>query len=128
MREAEADTFTPTSTRLLRDQAIVDGNLPSSTRYLVVDGVRGWLFPIESQLGDQFLLFVYFDGSGYQVKVVEPEVRGHDPHSCHLFPDARICLGAHPGGGMPTLGEAYSKSVVWCNGFSVFLRTSKFPF
>ncbi len=121
--------FTPTTTRLLRDQAVVEGSLPAATRYLVVDGVRGWLYPIRTELGDGFQLFVYFDGGAYQVKVVEPEVeRHHDPHACHLLPDGRICLGELAGGGMPTLVEAYARSVVWCNGFSVFIRTSRFPF
>ena len=128
-KRASLDRFTPSSTRLLRDQAIVEGNLPAATRYLVVEGVRGWLYPIRTELGDDFQLFVYFDGSAYQVKVVEPWLDGrHDPHACHLLPDGRICLGELAGGGMPTLGEAYSRSVVWCNGFSVFLRTARFPF
>jgi hypothetical protein len=127
--DPDRELATPASTRLLRDQAIVDGNLPSATRYRVVDGVRGWLYPVASGLGDAFVLFVYFDGSGYQVKVAEPVMDARaDSHACHLFPDARICLGEHAGGGMPTLAEAYSKSVVWCNGFSVYQRTGKFPF
>ena len=72
---------------------------------------------------------VEFDGSAYQVRVVEPEVGANpDPHACHLFPGARICLGEHPSGGMPTLVEAYSRSVVWCNGYGVYLRTGRFPF
>jgi hypothetical protein len=126
---AEQDDFTPASTRLLRDQAVVEVSLPSTTRRLVVDGVRGWLYPITGESGDRFLLFVWFDGSAYQVKVVEPEVEARpDPHACHLFPGARICLGEHPGGGMPTLAEAYSRSVVWCNGYGVYLRTGRFPF
>ena len=128
-KDIEQGAFTPASTRLLRDQAVVEMSLPSTTRYLVVEGVRGWLYPISSEAGDDFLLFVYFDGSAYQVKVVEPAVEARpDPHACHLFPEARICLGEHPTGGMPTLAEAYSKSVVWCTGFSVYLRTGKFPF
>ena len=120
---------TPTSTRLLRDQAVVEVNLPAATRRLDVDGVRGWLYPIASQSGDAYLLFVYFDGAAYQVKVVEPELEDRpDPHACHLFPGARICLGTHPSGGLPTLAEAYSRSVMWCNGYSVYQRTGMFPF
>ncbi len=120
---------TPTSTRLLRDQAVVEVNLPAATRRLDVDGVRGWLYPITSQSGDAYLLFVYFDGAAYQVKVVEPELEDRpDPHACHLLPGARICLGTHPSGGLPTLAEAYSRSVMWCNGYSVYQRTGMFPF
>jgi hypothetical protein len=128
-KDADQDDFTPASTRLLRDQATVEVSLPSATRHLVVDGVRGWLYPITSESGDAFLLFAWFDGSAYQVKVVEPAVEERtDPHACHLFPGARICLGEHPSGGMPTLAEAFSRSVVWCNGYGVYLRTGKFPF
>src|SRR5512141_2544554 len=128
-KDTDQDAFTPASTRLLRDQATVEVNLPAATRHLVVDGIRGWLYPITSEAGEEFLLFTWFDGGAYQVKVVEPAVELRpDPHACHLFPGARICLGAHPSGGMPTLAEAYSKSVVWCNGYGVYLRTGRFPF
>ncbi len=116
-------------TRLLRDQAVVEGNLPATTRYLEVDGARGWLFPVTSEAGDAFQLFLWFDGSAYQVKLVRPVVDDRlDPHRCHLFPDGRICLSEANGGGMPTLQGAFAKSVVWCNGFSVFRRTGSFPF
>jgi hypothetical protein len=61
--------------------------------------------------------------------VVSPEVEGRfDPHACHLFADGRICLGHTADGGMPTLEAAYARSVVWCNGFSVYLKTARFPF
>ncbi len=127
--ERDQDAFTPASTRVLRDQAIVEGQLPSTTRYLVVGGVRGWLYPIDTEPGDRFRLFVYFDGHAYQVKVVDPAVeKAVDPHACHLFPDGRVCLGEEPSGGAPTLAEAYARSVVWCNGYSVYLRTGSFPF
>jgi len=122
-------TFGAGFTRLLRDQAVVDGNLPAQTRYLTADGVRGWLYPIRSELGDEYELFLYFDGGAYQVKVVSPDVEdGLNPHDCHLFADGRICLGDLARGGMPTLEEAYARSVVWCNGFSVYLQNGKFPF
>ncbi len=115
--------------RVLRDKAQVEGKLPASTRYVTVDGVRGWLYPISTELGDAFRLFLYFDGAGYQVKVVEPDVEGRfDPHASHLLPDGRICLSEVAGAGTATLEEAYARSVVWCNGFSVFLREERFPY
>ncbi len=116
-------------TRDLRDRAIVEAKLPGSTRRIVADGVAGWLYPVASELGDRYELFVWFDGSAYQVKVVAPDLEGRcGLHSCHLFPDARLCLGDDPTGGMPTLESAYAKSVVWANGFSVYQRTGRFPF
>ena len=115
--------------RVLRDKAQVEGKLPASTRYLEVDGVRGWLYAVSTELGDAFRLFVYFDGAGYQVKVVEPQVElRFDPHACHLHPDGRICLSDELGRGMASLEAAYARSVLWCNGFSVFLRDAHFPF
>jgi len=91
--------------------------------------VRGWLYPLSSELGDRFELFLYFDGNAYQVKVVSPTIEGEiDAHACHLFGDGRICFGQADAGGMPTLTEAYAKSVLWVNGYSAYLRTSSFPF
>ncbi len=114
--------------RVLRDKAEVEGKLPASTRYLDVDGARGWLYPITTELGDVFRLFLYFDGAGYQVKVVEPDLEHRfDPHASHLLPDGRICLSAVAGAGAATLEEAYARSVVWCSRFSVYLREDRFP-
>ncbi|WP_242342241.1 hypothetical protein [Anaeromyxobacter terrae] len=112
----------------LRDRAMVEQSLPAATRAVVVDGVRGWLFPVTTTAGDLFQLFLWFDGAVYQVTVASPDVSGHDPHACHLFPHGRICLSADPAGGMPTLQAAYAKSVLWANGFSEFQRTGAFPF
>lgn len=115
-------------TRVLRDKAEAEGRLPASTRYVKVEGMRGWLYPVATELGDAFQLFLYFDGSGYQVKVVAPGLEGRfDPHVCHLLPDGRICLTDEVGGGMASLEAAYARSVIWCNGFSIFLRDAHFP-
>lgn len=116
-------------TRELRDRAAADGCLPSAARYLRVDGARGWLYPVTTEQGDRYRLFLYFDGSAYQVKVVEPPVEGRDDnHACHLFPTGLVCLGKDATGGMPTLASAYARSVLWANGFSAYLRTGTFPF
>ena len=122
-------SFVDGFTRVLQDKAQVEAKLPASTRYVTVGGVRGWLYPISTELGDAFRLFLYFDGTGYQVKVVEPEVEGRfDPHASHLLPDGRLCLSDEEGRGLSSLEEAYARSVVWCTGFSVFLRDEHFPF
>lgn len=122
-------SFADGFTRVLRDKAQVEGKLPPSTRHLTVDGVRGWLYPISTELGDEFRLFLYFDGAGYQVKVIEPDLEGRfDPHASHLLPDGRLCLSEVAGAGAATLEEAYARSVVWCNGMSVFLREERFPY
>jgi len=109
------------------DRQTVSQKLPSNAREIHHNGVTGWLYNIMSQLGDDYTLFAYNDGSQYQVLVVFPEVAGHyDVHDAHLFSDGRICL--QDGGGMPTLESAYAKSVLWASGFSVYVRNGQFPF
>ncbi len=115
-------------TRMLRDKALAEAKLPPLTRYVNARGVRGWLYPVTSALGDPFRLFLWFDGASYQVRLLEPDVDARlDPHACHLLRDGRLCLTAVPGAGTETLEAAYARSVVWCNGFSVFLREERFP-
>jgi hypothetical protein len=119
-----ADRFT----RALQDQATVEAKLPAATRHLTVEGVRGWLYPVTTEAGDAFKLFLFFDGASYQVKVVEPDLEGrYDPHASHLMPDGRICLSDDRGGGVPSLETAYARSVVWCTWFGAFRRDEHFP-
>jgi hypothetical protein len=112
----------------VRDRAAVEQCLPAATRAVVVDGVRGWLYPVTTAARDVLQLFLWFDGAGYQVTVASPDVSREDPHACHLYPHGRICLSADSGGGMPTLEGAFAKSVLWAHGFSVYQRTGSFPF
>ncbi|HUK65751.1 MAG TPA: hypothetical protein VLV17_02905 [Anaeromyxobacteraceae bacterium] len=114
--------------RTLRDRALVELHFPSATRELEVEGTRGYLFPLDTELGDHFDLFAWFDGSAYQVRVLRPRLAGLDPHACHLFRDGRICFGQGDGGGASTLKEAHARSVLWANGIGAYLRGSRFPF
>ena len=110
------------------DRFAAEGCLPPSTRRVTVAGTAGWLYGVSNAQGDEFRMFLWFDGSAYQVKVVEPALGYADPHACHVFPDARLCLGVEEGGGMPTLEGAFARSVLWANGYGAFLRTGRFPF
>jgi hypothetical protein len=110
---------------LTRDRQTVSQKLPSNTREFYHNGVTGWLYQITSQLGDDYTLFAYNDGSQYQVLVLFPKVAGHyNVHDTHLYSDGRIDCGSV----MTTLEPAYVKSVLWANGFSSFLRTGQFPY
>jgi hypothetical protein len=112
-----------------RDNLAAEAVLPAAARRVTAQGTTGWLYPITTEQGDRYQLFLWFDGAAYQVKVVEPPLAGTaDPHACHLLPDARLCLGGDPGGGVPTLEGAFGRSVLWANGFSVWRRTGRFPF
>jgi hypothetical protein len=118
----------PLPPHVIGEQMIVAQKLPRGTRLLGVDDIYGWLYPIVNELGDRYTMFVYHDGSGYSVEVVEPEVEGrYSPHHGHLFSDGRICFGT-TGSTLPSLELAYAKSVLWANGFSIFRRTGTFPF
>jgi hypothetical protein len=114
--------------REARDRFAAEGCMPSATRRVRVAGTSGWLYPVVNEQGDRFDMFLWFDGAAYQVKVVEPTLGYADPHSCHLFPDARLCLGSDEGGGMPTLDGAFARSVLWATGYGAFTRTGRFPF
>ncbi|KKJ01265.1 hypothetical protein [Prochlorothrix hollandica] len=109
------------------DRQIVASRFPRNTTEQVIGGVRGWLYNITSALGDLYTLFAYNDGSQYQVLVVFPEVAGRvGAHDAHLFSNGCICFGS--GGGLPTLEQAYAKSVLWTAGFSAYVRTGNFQF
>lgn len=116
-------------TRENRERLEAEGCLPGSARRVCVQGTAGWLYPVVTESGDRYQLFLWFDGAAYQVKVASPEVdRGADPEACHLLPGARLCLGAEHDGGMPTVESAFARSVLWANGFSAWRRTGRFPF
>ena len=112
-----------------QDRLAAEVSLPATARRVTVEGTSGWLYPLVAEQGDRFHMFLWFDGAAYQVKVVEPAVeRVVDPHACHLFPDARLCLGSDAGGGMPTLEGAFARSALWASGYAAWRRTGRFPF
>lgn len=113
--------------RLARDRAIVREKLPWGTTEVLVDGTTGFVYDITDEFGEHYRMVVYFDGSEYQVKVVDPEIEGHyGVTDAHIFSDGRLCLRP-PAGGMPTLAEAYAKSALWANGFTVRRQGDPFP-
>jgi hypothetical protein len=117
--------------RVQTDRDIARQFMPSNTREVALkEGVTGYSYAFTTELGDDFVLFAYFDGASYQVRVLKPEVeaRFRSAQTGHLFSDGRICFGANYGSGMPTLRDAYAKSVLWANGMSIAIRTGHFPF
>ena len=118
-----------TYSRLQSDRMFVETSMPKNSRELKVNQVTGWSFEITCEFQKKYILFLYFDGSRYQVKCVFPEVEGkhYNIHEHHLFGDGRLCLDP-TSQGAPTIEYAYAKSVLWANGFSAFEMTGKFPF
>lgn len=110
-----------------KDRQIAAQYLPANTRQMQFNGVTGWLYQIQCELGNQYQMFAYYDGELYQVMVVFPNVAGrYNQHDAHLYNDGRICFRSQ--GGLPTLKKAFAKSALWATGFSVFLKTGQFPF
>ncbi|MFO1440261.1 MAG: hypothetical protein U1F81_18205 [Verrucomicrobiaceae bacterium] len=115
------------------EQVIATTKMPRNTQKITTsENVEGWLYSFRCELGRDFKMFAYFDGSYYQVIVIEPVVESkyQSAHTGHIFSTGKICFGAGYNSGRPTLEEAYSKSVLWANGFSAMMDSglATFPF
>jgi len=122
--------------RYEKDCKIAKRYLPDATKQYTVkakngEEVKGFLVRLTCRMGNQYELFMYYTGSNYQVKVVEPvniENKWKNAHTGHLFSNSTICFGGDYESGQPTLRSAFSKSALWVNGFSWALVHGKFPF
>lgn len=116
--------------RMERDQKIVKAKFPRNTQRFEVNGIIGWYYSFQDEFKKKYDMFTYFDGTAYQVKVVFPVVEGKykSIHDCHLYRDGRICFGTQYAGGLPSLENAFAKSVLWANGFTIFEQTGQYPF
>lgn len=115
------------------EKRIAKTKMPSNTRMITSrEGIRGWLYSFQTEFLDTYKMFAYFDGSFYQVIVVEPyvEQRFRSAHTGHIYSDGRICMGAGMNSGRRTLDDAYAKSVLWANGLSAMIygNLDRFPF
>jgi hypothetical protein len=128
LSKVQQGTFAATRSEV--EATTVRQKLPNNTARLTVDGVDGWAYSFLTEFQDRFELFAYFDGVDYQVMLIAPELEGRvNPHDAHLFTGGRLCLSSNPASqsGQPTLEEAYSKSVLWANGMSLYLQGHTFP-
>jgi hypothetical protein len=115
------------------ERRIAETKMPANTRMFISrEGVRGWLYSFQTEFLDTYKMFAFFDGSFYQVLVIEPyvEQRFRNPHTGHIFSNGRICMGSGMNSGRRTLADAYAKSVLWANGFSAMIQGNldRFPF
>ncbi len=117
-----------TYNNLKNDREFARGKMPRNTVEVVSDGCTGFKYDIKCELGKQYKLFAYFNGSRYRVMVVSPEVeRGELGHESHVLPDGSLCLEPTVQG-CRTLEQAFAKSVLWANGYSLYLESGQFPF
>ena len=128
MSEVPQSTF---SSREARDATVARQKLPANTKAVTApSGTPGWRYSVRCQLGCDYRMFLWFDGSAYQVLVLDPELENkwRSPHTGHLYADGRICMGTNYGSGERSLEAAYGKSVLWATGMSVALQSGTFPF
>jgi len=112
--------------RLQRERDIVRDKFPPGTTLETIDGVHGWLYGFKSEFGDDYTMFVFWDGTLYKVKMVYPDPREvMDAHTSHYFENGVICLRS--GIGFARLDHAFATSVSFANGWSVRAETGRFP-
>lgn len=113
---------------LVNDRQFSKSKMPRNTLEVKSDGCIGFKYDITCELGNTYKLFAYFNGSRYRVMVVAPEVeRGPVGHHSHVLTDGSLCLEPTVQG-CRTLEQAFAKSVLWANGYSIYLHTGKFPY
>jgi len=126
-------TETPFAARRDDEQNIVSRKFPPGAKPMTAGGVAGWLYDVTCELGTTYTFWTYFDEADgyYKTRVLEPHIEEFwcEPHRGHIFTSTnRLCLDTRYGGGAPTLEKAFSRTVLWANGFSVALQTGTFPF
>ena len=101
-----------TYNNFLSDREFAKSKMPRNTVEVVSDGCTGFKYDIVCELGNQYKLFTYFNGSRYRVMVVSPEVeRGPLGHDSHVLMDGSLCLEPTVQG-CKTLEQAFAKSVL----------------
>jgi hypothetical protein len=113
---------------LVNDRHFAKDRMPRDTREIKSDGYTGFKYDITCEFKNKYQLFVYFTGSRYRVLVIDPIVeRGPLGHESHVLPDGSLCLEPTIQG-CRTLEQAFAKSVLWANGYSVYKVTGLFPY
>jgi hypothetical protein len=121
MSRVQQDTF---HGRPEREALTVQEFMPASTmHHTTPEGYQGWLYSFQCAYGITYSMFAFFDGSYYQVLVLEPKVeeKYRSAHRGHIFKDGHICFGTRYNSGRNTLKQAYAKSVLWATGISGLL-------
>jgi hypothetical protein len=121
-----------TYSNLANDRQFSKTKMPRNTLEIVSDGCIGFRYGVTCELGNPYTLFAYFNGSRYRVLVVHPEVEKSEgwgsggAFETKVLPDDSICLEPTMQG-CRTLEEAFAKSVLWANGYSIWAQAGRFP-
>jgi len=110
------------------DRQFAKSKMPRNTLEVQSDGCTGFKYDITCELGNKYTLFVYFNGSRYRVLVLAPQVEGKaHPGLTKVWSDGSLCLEPTMMG-CRTLEQAFAKSVLWANGYSIYEINGIFPY
>lgn len=113
------------SFRISRDSYTLALTAPNA--YLVDDV---FIETVYCEFGNQYILGYTYDGSEYQVVLIQPEeyVGQHNVSRCHLWSDGKLCLSQLPNTGWRSIEGARARGILWCTAYSLFLHTDEFAF
>ena len=85
---------------------------------------------IECEIGNYYTLGYTFDGSEYQVLLIEPEeiIGRYRVIDCHLWSSGKLCISELPDTGWHDLKGARARGVLWCTAFSLYEASGEFHF
>jgi len=115
--------------RHLKERRFAEESMPEGTTYASDGTYDGWVYEVRNEFGDRYQLYLWWDpaNADYRVSLIEPGLAGNvDAHGCHLFSDGRLCL--RHGGGYAEMEHAYSRSVLWTRGASLYMKGQGFQF
>lgn len=108
-------------------QDVIRKMFPHGTHKIEIQGVSGWVYEIFDTYGAKYTLFLFHDGTQYQVKVVFPEVERHfDRRSILLSDEGALYPGLQSNSsrepGFSNVLDAFRESVLWVNRFGFHKR------
>jgi hypothetical protein len=112
------------------EDALAAQHLPrSTTKVADSSGGTGWVYPVTTDVGDTFELFLYRDHylRLFRVRLMAPSLEQLGlMHETHLYGDGHLCISP-AGPGLPMMNNAYARSVMWCHGISLMARGHAWP-
>jgi hypothetical protein len=113
---------------LTRNREFLRDSMPADTEEVEVDGTTGYVFQFKCREGDPYEVLLKYEASLYYAYLFHPELpEDINRFKTHVRSDGAICLDRWTVGAR-TLAQGYVMSVLWCNAYSIYLRTGTFPF
>jgi len=116
--------------RLQTDRESVRLHLPEDTMEVIEGDTAYFIYEFRCKAEQRYRMAAYFNGDGYEVKLLYPEYENDSElsgHKGHLYSDGRLCITSPGEAHIATLTEAYARSVFWAQGFTVVRAGYDFP-